>query len=124
MITSFRVTTFCREKNEDVAIATGALPDELFSGGCARLARPFLGIYLTEQHWRPDDIGFVMTAGGIAALLATVPAGIMIDATRKKRLLSCSVYTVDIAFFFVRVAHDRFCSYRACRRHTYPYSRA
>ncbi|WP_105664058.1 MFS transporter [Cronobacter dublinensis] len=58
---------------------------------------PFLGIYLTQQHWRPDDIGFVMTAGGIAALLATVPAGIMIDATRKKRLLllaCCALVTL------------------------------
>ncbi|ELY4323375.1 MFS transporter [Cronobacter turicensis] len=58
---------------------------------------PFLGIFLTERHWRPDDIGFVMTAGGIAALLATVPAGIMIDATRKKRLLllvCCALVTL------------------------------
>ncbi len=58
---------------------------------------PFLGIFLTERHWQPDDIGFVMTAGGIAALLATVPAGIMIDATRKKRLLllaCCALVTL------------------------------
>ncbi|EJY8332969.1 MFS transporter [Cronobacter sakazakii] len=58
---------------------------------------PFLGIFLTERHWRPDDIGFVMTAGGIAALLATVPAGIMIDATCKKRLLllaCCALVTL------------------------------
>ena len=58
---------------------------------------PFLGIFLTEHHWRPDDIGLVMTAGGVAALLATVPAGIVIDATRKKRLLlllSCALVTL------------------------------
>lgn len=24
---------------------------------------PFLGIFLTERHWTPDDIGILMTAG-------------------------------------------------------------
>ena len=47
---------------------------------------PFLGIFLTERHWAPDDIGLVMTLGGIAGLLVTIPAGVMIDATLRKRL--------------------------------------
>jgi hypothetical protein len=24
---------------------------------------PFLGIFLTQHHWQPDDIGLLMTAG-------------------------------------------------------------
>lgn len=58
---------------------------------------PFLGIFLTERHWRPDEIGLVMTCGGIAGLLATLPAGIAADATRHKKiivLLGCLVITV------------------------------
>lgn len=25
---------------------------------------PFLGVYFQQQGWAPDEIGFVMTAGG------------------------------------------------------------
>lgn len=48
---------------------------------------PFLGIFLTQHHWRPDDIGLLMTAGGVAGLLATLPAGFITDASRNKRLM-------------------------------------
>jgi len=57
---------------------------------------PFLGIFLTERAWKPDDIGLVMTAGGLAGLLVTLPAGVMIDATLRKRLwilICCMVIT-------------------------------
>ena len=46
---------------------------------------PFLGIFLTERHWTPDDIGILMTAGGLAGLLATLPAGFITDTSRNKR---------------------------------------
>jgi len=58
---------------------------------------PFLGIFLTGRHWRPDEIGLVMTCGGIAGLLATLPAGIAADASRYKKtivLLGCLVITL------------------------------
>ncbi|MBW1214554.1 MFS transporter (plasmid) [Pantoea allii] len=58
---------------------------------------PFLGIFLTERHWSPDEIGLVMTSGGIAGLLSTLPAGVVADATRYKRLVilvGCIVITV------------------------------
>lgn len=48
---------------------------------------PFLGIFLMGHGWQADDIGYVMTIGGIAGMLATTPAGALIDATRRKRLL-------------------------------------
>ena len=48
---------------------------------------PFLGIFLIDHHWQPDSIGLVMTAGGTAGLLATLPAGMLTDATRFKRSL-------------------------------------
>ncbi|AFE60877.1 MFS transporter (plasmid) [Rahnella aquatilis] len=48
---------------------------------------PFLGIFLTQRHWQPDDIGLLMTAGGVAGLLATLPAGFMTDASKNKRLI-------------------------------------
>ncbi|SAK98574.1 major facilitator transporter [Caballeronia fortuita] len=46
---------------------------------------PFLGVFLQAQGWHPDAIGTVMTLGGIAGMLATAPAGALVDATRYKR---------------------------------------
>lgn len=46
---------------------------------------PFLGVFLQARGWHPDAIGTVMTLGGIAGMLATSPAGALIDSTRHKR---------------------------------------
>lgn len=46
---------------------------------------PFLGVLLQARGWHPDAIGTVMTLGGIAGMLATSPAGALVDATRHKR---------------------------------------
>ncbi|GEK99200.1 MFS transporter [Acidomonas methanolica NBRC 104435] len=47
---------------------------------------PFLGVFLQHHGWHPGPIGSVMTAGGIAGMLVTIPAGAFIDHTTKKRL--------------------------------------
>lgn len=53
---------------------------------------PFLGVYLQEHGWMPDEIGFVMTAGGLAELLCITPLGAFADHTRhKRRLIAVSV---------------------------------
>jgi MFS family permease len=46
---------------------------------------PFLGVFLQAHGWQPAAIGTVMTLGGIAGMLATSPAGALVDATRHKR---------------------------------------
>ena len=59
---------------------------------------PFLGIFLTQRHWTPDDIGLLMTAGGLAGLLATLPAGFITDTTKNKRsvlALLCLLITLS-----------------------------
>lgn len=48
---------------------------------------PFLGVFLQARGWGADQIGTVMTIGGIAGMLATSPAGALVDATRHKRSL-------------------------------------
>ncbi len=48
---------------------------------------PFLGVFLQQRGWTAGPIGSVMTAGGVAGMLMTVPAGAFIDHTEKKRLL-------------------------------------
>ncbi|MDR5815983.1 MULTISPECIES: MFS transporter [unclassified Caballeronia] len=46
---------------------------------------PFLGVFLQAHGWLPEAIGTVMTLGGIAGMLATSPAGALVDATHHKR---------------------------------------
>ena len=48
---------------------------------------PFLGVFLQQRGWTAGPIGTVMTAGGVAGMLMTVPAGAFIDHTEKKRLV-------------------------------------
>jgi MFS family permease len=47
---------------------------------------PFLGVFLLAHGWQSGLIGTVMTAGGIAGMLVTAPAGALIDSTRHKKL--------------------------------------
>ncbi|EWY40274.1 MFS transporter [Skermanella stibiiresistens SB22] len=47
---------------------------------------PYLAIYLlTVQHWDEASIGLVMSIAGIAGIVAQMPAGALVDASRNKR---------------------------------------
>ena len=48
---------------------------------------PFLGVFLQAQGWRTGAIGAVMTLGGLVGMVATAPAGALVDATARKRAL-------------------------------------
>jgi len=48
---------------------------------------PFLGVFLQQRGWTAGPIGTVMSAGGVAGMIMTVPAGAFIDHTEKKRLV-------------------------------------
>jgi MFS family permease len=47
---------------------------------------PFVAVYLTTQKWTQVDIGLVLTAGGLVALLGQVPGGALVDAVRSVRV--------------------------------------
>jgi MFS family permease len=57
---------------------------------------PFLGVFLLAQGWHTGAIGAVMTLGGVMGMFATAPAGALVDATHRKRLLVVvsSIFTV------------------------------
>ncbi|WP_424810622.1 MFS transporter [Roseococcus sp. YIM B11640] len=48
---------------------------------------PFLGIFLQGQGWSPGEIGLVMTIGGLAGVAAATPLGLVVDRSRRLRLL-------------------------------------
>lgn len=46
---------------------------------------PFVAVYLTTHKWTQVQIGIALTTGTIVALIAQIPAGALVDATRNKR---------------------------------------
>jgi len=49
---------------------------------------PYVAVYLAEQKWTQENIGFVLTASGLAGLLALIPGGGLLDTVRWKRALA------------------------------------
>lgn len=58
---------------------------------------PFLGVFLQGKGWTPDEIGYAMTAGGLAGMLCATPSGALADKTTRKRLM-LGLATVGIVF--------------------------
>jgi predicted MFS family arabinose efflux permease len=48
---------------------------------------PFVAAYLASSDWNPESVGFALTLGGLVTVAMQTPAGAVIDATRRKRLL-------------------------------------
>ena len=46
---------------------------------------PYVAVFLAEQKWTQQSIGFVLTAAGFVGLLTQLPAGGLLDAVRSKR---------------------------------------
>ncbi len=49
---------------------------------------PFVAVYLTTQAWAQVDIGLVLTAGGLIALVGQMPGGAVVDAARSERFVA------------------------------------
>jgi MFS family permease len=78
-----------------VADATDSLPSDaslrgldavnLFLAGALSGFGPYVAVFLAEQKWTQQNIGFVLTAAGFAGLLSQLPGGALLDAIRSKR---------------------------------------
>jgi MFS family permease len=49
---------------------------------------PFITVYLTTQAWTQTDIGLVLTAGSLVALLGQMPGGAVVDAARSEKFVA------------------------------------
>src|SRR5690348_14015773 len=47
---------------------------------------PFIAVYLTARQWSQGEIGFALSLGTITAMISQVPAGLLVDALRNKRV--------------------------------------
>ena len=59
----------------------------LFLAGALSGFGPYVAVFLAEQKWTQQNIGFVLTAAGFAGLLTQLPGGELLDATRSKRIV-------------------------------------
>ena len=48
---------------------------------------PFLAAYLAASGWNPSSVGYVLTFGGLVGVAMQTPAGAVIDAVHRKRIL-------------------------------------
>jgi MFS family permease len=48
---------------------------------------PYVAVYLADQKWTQEEIGFVLSAGAFAGLFSQVPGGELLDTTRSKRAI-------------------------------------
>jgi MFS family permease len=61
---------------------------------------PFVAVLLADEKWTQQNIGFVLSVGGLAALLSQLPGGELLDASRSKRLLlSIGAIVVAVSAF-------------------------
>src|SRR5207237_4314250 len=56
-----------------------------FIAGISAAFGPYVAAYLADQKWTQQNIGFVLTASGLAGLLSQLPGGELLDTVRSKR---------------------------------------
>jgi predicted MFS family arabinose efflux permease len=58
---------------------------------------PFIAVYLTTQKWTQVEIGFVLSIGGVVALIGQMPGGAIVDAARSTKLVAgAAVLTIGL----------------------------
>jgi MFS family permease len=63
---------------------------------------PYVAVYLADQKWTQEQVGFVLSASALAGLLSQVPGGELLDATRSKRaILALGVLTVALSAMII-----------------------
>jgi MFS family permease len=45
----------------------------------------FITVYLTENRWTPEEVGFALTISTLTSLVSQMPAGALVDGMRDKR---------------------------------------
>jgi MFS family permease len=48
---------------------------------------PFVAVYLAASGWNPGRVGLALTLGGIVTVILQTPAGAVVDAVHRKRLV-------------------------------------
>jgi MFS family permease len=81
------IVGYAAESSPSRASLTGLDGINFFNAAMLAGFGPYVAVYLAEQKWTQENIGFVLTASGLAGLLALMPGGELLDAVRSKRAL-------------------------------------
>ena len=65
---------------------------------------PFVAAYLASSGWNPGSVGYALTFGGLVTVAIQTPAGAVVDAARRKRLLVLMSLSVLVAGAFLLMA--------------------
>lgn len=61
---------------------------------------PFISVYLTSEAWTQVDIGFILSIGGLIALIGQMPGGAVVDAARSEKLVAgLAITAIGISAF-------------------------
>ena len=72
---------------------------------------PYLSVYLAgSRHWTPSAIGTAMATSSVAAAIVQIPAGVLVDSLRAKRLLIAGSGLVIAAGCILTAANPAFAS--------------
>jgi MFS family permease len=58
---------------------------------------PFVAVYLTTHKWTQVQIGFALTLGTVTSLISQLPAGVLVDSMRNKRVAASGALVCIIA---------------------------
>jgi MFS family permease len=95
----------------DISPATASLHAldavNFFLAGVLAGFGPYVAVYLANQCWTQERIGFVLSAGALAGLLAQAPGGELLDRIRSKRMIvALSVLVVAFSAMILEFRPD------------------
>src|SRR5262249_44237322 len=73
------IVGYAAESSPSRASLTGLDGSNFFNAAMLAGFGPYVAVYLAEQKWTQENIGFVLTASGLAGLLALMPGGELLD---------------------------------------------
>src|SRR5690348_12914382 len=66
---------------------------------------PFIAAYLTGQGWTQSAIGLALSLGTVTSMASQIPAGAIVDATRRKsRVAGLSLLAFTLSALFLAVS--------------------
>jgi MFS family permease len=59
---------------------------------------PFVSVFLTTQKWTQVDIGLILSAGSLVALIGQIPGGALVDIARSQRLVAgLAIFAIGVS---------------------------
>ena len=68
---------------------------------------PFISVYLTSAGWTQTAIGAALSTGTIASMASQVPAGVLVDAVRNKRMAATiAIAVIGVSALAIALAKE------------------